>query len=73
MAEFNSRLDKEGGKTMFELKTSASAVGEGVKDAADTVKNKAADLGNAMPSLNEQQSNILKVCTWKGMHEELRL
>lgn len=66
MAEFNSRLDKEGGKTVFELKTSASAVGEGVKETADSVKNKAADLADSIPrpSLNEQQSNILKVpCT----------
>ena len=34
MAEFNSRLDKEGGKELFALKTSASAVTESGKHVA---------------------------------------
>ena len=76
MAEFNKRLDAEGGKTVFELKTSASAAKEGVQETADTVKNKALDLADSIPrpSLNEQQSNILKVpCTASNPCETLCL
>ena len=65
MAEFNSRLDKEGGATIFKAKTSVSALGEGAKDTAQAAKDKALDLADAAggltSGLSEQQKNIGKI------------
>jgi hypothetical protein len=65
MAEFNARLDKEGGANLFKLKTGASAATESATDAAQAAKNKAADLADATRgltrSLTEQQKNIGKI------------
>ena len=65
MAEFNKRLDSEGGATVFKAKTAASAAGESANEAAGAVKNKALDAADAagclVSGLSEQQKNIGKI------------
>ena len=65
MAEFNARLDQEGGANLFKMKTQAAAVSEGANDAAKAAKDKAEDLanaaGNLTSGLTEQQKNIGKI------------
>ena len=38
MAEFNARLDQEGGATMFKIKSEAKQVGDAAKDTAQKVQ-----------------------------------
>ena len=65
MAEFNARLDQEGGATMFKIKSEAKQVGDAAKNTAQKVQwagEDAADaVGGFFGRLNPQQQNILKI------------
>lgn len=65
MAEFNSRIDKEGGANMFKLKTGASQIGESANEVGNKAKFAAEDLadsaGGLVSGLSEQQKNIGKI------------
>ena len=65
MAEFNARLNQEGGANVFKLKTGAAAVTETANEAAQAAKDKAAGIADAASSvtsgLNEQQKNVGKI------------
>ncbi len=65
MAEFNARLDREGGANLFKLKTGIGQVGETAKEGADKAKAAGEDLigaaGAATRGLTEQQKNIGKI------------
>ena len=62
MAEFNKRLDQEGGATMFKAKTAVSGVGETASDSAQKAKRVAEDAVDSATSwtntLTEQQRKI---------------
>ena len=65
MAEFNARLDQEGGANLLKLKTGVGQVGETAKEGADRAKAASEDLidaaGAATRGLTEQQKNIGKI------------
>lgn len=65
MAEFNARLDQEGGANLFKLKTSVTPVTDAAQDAQRKAKRAADDLaykaGGVTSGLTEQQKNIGKI------------
>ena len=63
MAEFNARLDSEGGKDLFKLKTGVTGVADSGKEAAQKAQYAVSDALDSVPKpqLNEQQLNIAKI------------
>ena len=65
MAEFNKRLDDEGGATVFKAKVALNEAGESAKETADGVKRAGQDVAStatgALSRLTTQQKNIAKI------------
>merc|ERR1719506_75594 len=63
MAEFQARIDAEGGTTAFKVKSGMNSVKEEASETARRAQNAGADLVNKLPSpnLTEQQQNVGKV------------
>lgn len=65
MAEFNERLDKEGGATMFKAKSALNQAGDAVKQGADGAQRAGEGVAGAVDSwiagLTEQQRKILTI------------
>ena len=65
MAEFNQRLESEGGPALFKLKTGASQVGDGAAEAAGKVGDASGELLDGakgwLSGLPEQQRKIVTI------------
>lgn len=61
LASFNARLDQEGGRTQFKLRTDAQRVAEDAKDAGNALKRGIEAAGDALPKPSGDRSGLVAI------------